>query len=35
VVVHIAHYELEPVLLKGMQVLKGHALNMRVPVTGH
>jgi len=35
VVVDIAYNGFEPVLLQGMQVLKGHTLNMRIPVAGH
>jgi len=35
VVVDISHCRFEPILLKGVQVLEGHALNMRIPVTGH
>jgi hypothetical protein len=34
-VVDISHCRLEPILLKSMQVLEGHALNMWIPVTGH
>ncbi len=34
-VIDISHYGLEPILLEGVQVLKRHALNMRIPVTGH
>jgi hypothetical protein len=35
VIVDVADYGLEPILLKGMQILDGHALNMWIPVTGH
>jgi hypothetical protein len=35
VIVDVAHYGLEPILLKSMQINEWHALNMRIPVTGH
>jgi hypothetical protein len=35
VIVNIAHYELEPILLEGTKLLSWHAFHMWVPVTGH